>query len=122
MQNDFAARMDWCTKSYSEANHQPQVVVSPSNELNVKSGQVFTLDASQSSDPDGDNLSFLWFCYPEAGSGRAIEQMGAPNIHRVSFAAPKVDQPEDFHIILKVTDKGTPQLTRYQRVVVKVEP
>ena len=131
-QNDFAARMDWCTKSYAEANHPPMVKVSDANSgsdnycenclfVSAKPGETITLDASQSSDPDGDGLSFLWFCYPEAGSGRAIEPMGAPNIHRVSFAIPKVDKPEDFHIILKVTDKGFPQLTRYQRIVIRVE-
>ena len=26
-QNSFQARMDWCTKSYEEANHEPTVVL-----------------------------------------------------------------------------------------------
>jgi len=122
VQNDFAARIDWCTKSYNEANHQPVAIVQPDNKLHVKAGQTFNLDASQSTDPDGDALSFLWFCYPEAGCGKNIETNGAPNIHRASFKAPNVSQPEDYHIILKVTDKGTPQLTRYKRIIVCVEP
>ena len=121
-QNDFAARMDWCTKSYTEANHAPVARLAHSNELYVKSGEVFVLDATPSTDPDGDNLSYLWFCYPEAGSRRKVEPMGAPNIHRVSVRAPEVSKPEDIHFILQLTDKGEPRLTRYQRIIVHVEP
>ena len=39
-----------------------------------------------------------------------------------SFVAPKVSTPETIHVILAVTDNGTPALTRYQRVVVTVVP
>lgn len=121
MQNDFAARMDWCVKSPAEANHAPIPLLTHDSELNVKSGEVFVLDASRSFDPDGDNLSFLWFCYPEAGSGRYVEPMGAPNIHRVAVRAPKVSKPEDIHFILQLTDKGTPSLTRYWRIIVHIK-
>ena len=34
--------------------------------------------------------------------------------------APKVSKPETLHFILAVTDKGTPALTRYKRVIVTV--
>jgi len=40
-QNDFAARMDWCIKSYQEANHPPVPVLGNPEELTVKSGQGF---------------------------------------------------------------------------------
>lgn len=119
-QNDFAARMDWCTRSYEEANHAPVPRLAHANELHVKSGQVFVLDATPSYDPDGDSFSYLWFCYPEAGSGRNVEVMGAPNIHQVTVKAPEVKKAEDIHFILQVKDKGTPSLTRYQRIVVHV--
>jgi hypothetical protein len=33
-----------------------------------------------------------------------------------------VEKPETVHMILKVTDKGSPALTRYQRVIVTVMP
>jgi hypothetical protein len=36
--------------------------------------------------------------------------------------APKVIKPETMHVVLSVTDKGTPPLTRYQRVIVTVYP
>lgn len=121
LQNDFAARMDWCVKPYEKANHAPEPRLAHANEFTVKSGEVFVLDATPSTDPDGDNLSYLWYCYPEAGSGRLVEPMGAPNIHRVSVRAPEVSKPEDIHFILQLTDKGHPSLTRYQRIVVHVE-
>jgi hypothetical protein len=33
-----------------------------------------------------------------------------------------VEKPEMLHFILKVTDKGTPALTRYRRVIVDILP
>ena len=121
-QNDFAARMDWCTKSYKEANHPPLVVLDHPDHITVKSGGGFSLDASGSSDPDGDNLSFLWINYPEAGSYKKIVPSSAENIHRIDVVAPEVEKIETIHFILKVTDKGTPALSRYKRVIVTVLP
>ena len=119
-QNDFAARMDWCVKPKDDANHPPVVVVDCANEIRVKSGEHFVIEAEKSYDPDGDSVSYLWFCYPEAGCGKMIEVEGSPNIHKAGFRAPKVCKAEDYHIILRVTDKGTPSLSRYQRIVVHV--
>ena len=79
------------------------------------------LDATGSSDPDGDNLSYLWVNYPEAGSWKQpVAIQGSPNICHVKVHAPKVEKTETLHFILKVTDKGTPALTSYRRVVVTV--
>ncbi len=122
-QNDFAARMDWCIKPYQEANHAPVSVLSHPEEITVKSGEGFGLDAFNSYDPDGDNLSFLWFQYPEAGSCKEAIQLGPPeNSHNISGTAPEVEKEETIHIILKVTDKGEPQLSSYKRVILTVVP
>ncbi|MRX63570.1 nucleoside hydrolase-like domain-containing protein [Maribacter luteus] len=122
-QNDFAARMDWCLSSYNEANHAPVPVLSHPDRITVKSGEGFGLDASQSTDPDGDNLSFLWFNYPEAGSyKKEIKINGAENAHGAYITAPVVDKKETAHFILKLTDKGTPALTRYKRIIVTIVP
>jgi hypothetical protein len=121
-QNDFAARMDWCTKSYEEANHHPVIVLSHPEQFTVKSGEGFSLDGFNSTDPDGDNLSFLWFHYPEAGSYKKLINVGAENVHGVYVTAPKVEKKETLHFILKLSDKGTPVLTRYKRVIVTVTP
>ncbi|WP_339810109.1 nucleoside hydrolase-like domain-containing protein [uncultured Imperialibacter sp.] len=121
-QNDFAARMDWCTMSYEEANHPPTPVLEHADRLTVKSGEGFSLDAFSSTDPDGDNLSFLWFHYPEAGSHKKQIDISAENVHGVYVKAPVVDKEETLHFILKLSDKGSPVLTRYKRVIVTVVP
>jgi hypothetical protein len=121
-QNDFAARMDWCLKSYKETNHPPAPVLSNPEEITVKSGEGFDLDASNSTDPDGDNLSFLWFHYPEAGTYNTEIKFAPENTHSAYLTAPKVDKKETLHFILKLTDKGTPPLSRYKRIIVTVLP
>jgi hypothetical protein len=87
-QNDFAARMAWTTRPYAAANHPPVPALVNADALTVKSGATFRLDASPSTDPDGDSLSYWWFVYPEAGTAH-----GTPTIHGAAnscqlFAAP----------------------------------
>jgi hypothetical protein len=123
-QNDFAARMDWTTKPYQESNHPPVPALGHPDKITVKSGEIFRLDASGTTDPDGDNLSYLWFQYPEAGSyNKTIRFDLAENLYRIFYIkAPVVEKNETAHFILRVTDKGTPPLTRYKRVIVNVIP
>jgi len=122
-QNDFAARMAWTTKSFAEANHPPVPVLDHPSTLTVKSGQGFGLSARASTDPDDDSLSFYWFHYPEAGSYREqVKIDGAENATGAWIIAPKVERPEILHFILRLTDKGSPALSRYQRVIVTVNP
>src|SRR5215472_12509227 len=68
VQHDFAARMGWTTKAFSECNHPPVPVSACGDAITVKSGQVFHLSALGTSDPDGDSMSYLWFQYREAGT------------------------------------------------------
>lgn len=123
-QNDFAARMDWTIKSYRAANHPPVPVLNQPERVTVKSGSSFLLDAQGSYDPDNDSLSFYWFNYPEAGSmaDTVVKVNSAENMARVEVIAPQVKQPEQLHFIVQVSDRGTPPLTRYKRVVVTVQP
>ena len=122
-QNDFAARMDWCTKSYQEANHPPVPVLSNPDHITVKSGEGFGMDAFDTTDPDGDSFSFLWFNYPEAGSYQKLIKISQPeNSHGANVTAPKVEKEMTAHFILRVTDKGTPPLSSYKRVIVTIIP
>jgi hypothetical protein len=72
-QNDFMARVQWGISSYEEANHHPSVQVNGSSGtgallIQARPGEKVTLDATQSGDPDGDEISCEWEYYPEAGT------------------------------------------------------
>ena len=75
-------------------------------------------------DPDDDSLAFWWIQYPEAGTykGPPLEYAGAENMARITMIAPEVQKPETTHVILKVTDRGRPPLSRYKRVIVTIHP
>jgi hypothetical protein len=121
-QNDFAARMSWCTESYKKANHPPVPKLLVPDHITVKSGEGFNLDAT-ATDPDGDNLSYLWFNYPEAGTYKKLIKIdGAENAPWAHVIAPTVEKKETVQFILRVTDKGTPPLSRYKRVIVNIIP
>jgi hypothetical protein len=131
-QNDFSARMDWTIKQVGEANHPPVVKLNHKNEVTVKSGEKFVIDASLTTDPDGNSLKYNWFLYFEPGSYMLFTDNQSNRNYQLdiadrdkpiaSFIAPKVDKPSDMHIILEVSDDGQPALTRYQRVVVNLIP
>jgi hypothetical protein len=128
-QNDFAARMDWSLKPFDETNHPPKVVLNGDKSLNVLhieagAGAVVRLNATGSTDPDGDRLSYQWFYYPEPGTYgerhdlHAIE-IGHSESVKAAFTMPENAGADDtIHIILAVTDHGSPPLTRYRRLVV----
>lgn len=122
-QRDFAARMDWTTMEYEEANHPPVAELAHDREMVAKSGQSILLDGGLSRDPDGDSLTYHWFNYREAGTlDEAVEMGWAVNQPRVYVALPEVDKTEMVHFILSLTDKGEPPLTRYTRVIVTIVP
>ena len=123
-QNDFAARMDWCIKSYKDANHPPVPKLAHADSFSVKSGEEFHLNADGTYDPDGDSMSYLWFQYREAGSYAGIVSFRpyAANLYDLPVTAPHVESSQTIHFILQVKDKGTPALTRYKRVIVTVLP
>ena len=131
-QNDFVARMDWTIKPYAEANHPPVPKLGHPDRLTVKKGERVTLSAEGTMDPDGDALSYQWFYYLEPGSFAASSaRSGQPlEIHdfdqpKAWFSPPSRVMPPGtgtMHIILAVTDHGTPRLTRYARIVVDVIP
>ena len=131
-QNDFAARIDWTTKPYDQANHPPVVKLAHPAELTAKRGDVVTLSAEGTTDPDGDALSYEWFYYGEAGTfttsnARTGQPLEIKNFdqQQASFTVPngRVMPPGTgtMHIILAVTDHGAPRLTRYGRVIVTVD-
>ena len=122
LQNDFAARADWCVKSYEEANHHPVVSLNTPLDIVAKPGQLVTLDASASADPDGDELTFKWWQYAEACTYKGRVSITNENQSTASFKVPlNAKKGQTLHIICEVSDDGTPSLKHYQRVVVIVD-
>jgi hypothetical protein len=122
LQNDFASRADWCVKSFEEANHPPVVVLGHAADLEVQPGVTVQLSARRTSDPDGDALAYRWWHYREAGSYDGIIEIQDAGKHEASFTVPgDAGKGETIHLVCEVTDTGTPQLSRYQRVVVEIE-
>jgi hypothetical protein len=140
-QHEFAARMDWTIKPFAQANHNPVVVVNGNDgtapiTLDAEVGKPLTLDASATKDPDGHKLSFHWFHYEEAGfTGRADNlaavTMAPRNAAKTTLTATAACRPVwrpmnrpcptgVAHIILAVTDNGSPALTSYRRVLLNV--
>ena len=66
LNNDFAARVDWCTATtYADANHAPRVHVAEGVDVMATPGEELTLTAV-GEDPDGDELTYHWWRYAEA--------------------------------------------------------
>jgi len=127
-QHDFAARMDWSmTSDRAGANHNPRAafrgeVGDEIIHLTAAPGDIVRLSAAGSTDPDGDNVSYHWFYYPEPGAAEGDIEIAATNALETSFVAPEVDRPEEFHFVLEVVDDGRHRLYSYRRIIVTVKP
>ena len=122
LQNDFAARADWCVKPYSECNHPPFVKLK--NDLNIKAkpGSKIQLSANGTYDPDGNSLAYNWWQYKEAGTYNGNIVIEDSLKQDASFTVPlNAVIGDTIHIICEVKDNGSPELTRYGRVIVTVD-
>ena len=125
LQNDFRARLDWCVKPFNQANHPPRVVLNGAGgsevlRLRAKAGTKLELDASATSDPDGQRLRFVWFHYPEPGTYRGKVQIEGTGTAVATVHVPADAGGKNFHVIVAVTDEGNPPLTRYRRAAIEV--
>jgi hypothetical protein len=124
-QHDFQARIDWCSESPPNANHLPLAVIDGDDTHSILTRDLpldatVRLSATASRDPDGHKLHYRWWIYAEPG--RALMQ---PTLRDVTDAvltviAPSQMMQESTHLILEVTDDGTPPLTAYRRVILRV--
>jgi hypothetical protein len=134
-QNDFLMRMNWSiSPRFADANHAPQLVVNGQGgsaplTLTVCPGEEVRLSAAGSRDPDGNTLSYRWWAYGEAGSSYfARATLATPDAAQTTVTVKPWTSPPGFdllpveraHVILEVSDNGTPAVTRYRRVMLDV--
>lgn len=119
VQNGFTARMAWTVApTMGAANHEPKIE-GPS-QIRVRRGQKVTVRCKVT-DPDKDKLTLRWMQFHVGG------YQGNLKIDNAATSAPIFTIPADapsgqeIHAILEVTDNGTPPLTHYKRVILKVE-
>ncbi len=125
---DFQARMDWCVDEKADANHHPVACVNGDDGERcilggtVKAGQQIDLDASASHDPDGDNISFRWWTYPEASTYQGAVDLGETKQPQLSFQIPQdAKAGETIHVVLEVFDDSkVVSLKSYRRIVLTI--
>ena len=125
--NDFICRMDWCTQPYEKANHHPIAAVNGDTSdailrQRAEAGSAVTMDASSSTDPDGDDLDFHWWVYPEAGTYSGDVRIANPHWAIAAAHIPKDASGTRIHVILEVRDRNPiAPLYDYRRIVIDVE-
>jgi len=146
-QDDFAARIQWTlTPDFRKTNHHPVINVngdvgSRPISIEADAGSTIILDASESYDPDGDTLSFKWFQYHEPSATQSYHGWEVSDLEikpvgeqgdKAEVAIPPASKScivvrENIplkkglllHLILEVTDNGTPSLTSYRRILIQ---
>src|SRR5574344_96273 len=121
-QTEFAARLQWCTASFAEANHEPSVEVEEGENIKAERGGVVTLTA-KTHDPDGNKVSVSFWQYSDADSyAGQVALRGARKGDKVTFTVPADARHGDtIHIIVAAKDDAALPITRYRRVVVTVD-
>jgi len=112
LQNDFRARLDWCVRPVPNANHPPRVVVNGSDgkdviRLSPFAGARLLLSSAGSNDPDGDQLSFEWFIYAEAGTYLQPIRIDDAASAVATIYTPVDAAGKEIHVIVAVTIKAS---------------
>ncbi|WP_026966931.1 DUF1593 domain-containing protein [Algoriphagus terrigena] len=118
IQEDFAARADWCVMDFAEANHPPVIKAVGSPQPSAKPGETVTLQV-ETSDPDGNELETKFWIYKEVGTYTGEAALAADG----NQVGVKLDSNATgtLHVIAEVKDSGKHPMTRYQRFVVEVK-
>jgi hypothetical protein len=125
--NDFAARMDWSiTGKYEDANHHPVAVVNGDKsrkvlEITAAPGSILKLDTNGSSDPDKHALTYTWSHYKEPSSYKSDVKIEGASPSTATVAIPADASGKTLHVILELSDNGTPSLYAYRRVIINVQ-
>lgn len=146
-QNDFEARMQWTVKDFDSTVHQPIIVANDTTnylptKLDVEVGTKLVIDASKSYDLNGRKLTYKWFHYrePSLTQGNigevpeipinslndegSIVEIEVPDYVGACFNLFRrpLDSCKSYHIVLDVSNDGTPSLHTYRRFILYTNP
>ncbi len=120
-QRDFAARMKWAvTPHFQDANHEPVVVVTGPLRREAAPGEELRLSATVS-DPDGDEVTARWWQFRVGSYPGEVTLANASSLQTTLTVPHDAQSGHTIHLVLEASDTGSPALTRYQRVVVRVK-
>jgi hypothetical protein len=120
LQNDFAARADWCILDYKNANHAPVVSLKMSKNIKSKPNKFIKIKGN-AKDPDGDSLNFKWWQYHEVDTYNGFVEIKNANQKNAKVLIPKdAKKGQNIHLIFEVSDQHKNQMTRYKRVIITI--
>ena len=122
--NNFAARMDWAKDG--EGNRNPIVVIDGDDGIDIitktpEPGTAVILDASATSDPDSNSLTYKWWIQREAGIYTQTVTISNSNTSIATVNIPSNSGGKTFHVICEVKDDGTHNLTSYRRIIMDID-
>lgn len=123
--HSFENRLNYSLMNPDEVNHEPVPIVNGhgNDEISVlesKPGAIIQLDASGSYDPDKDQISYNWYFYPQASTIKDIPVIEDYSVEKLKIQIPGNINSGSLHLILEVTDAGTPSLKSYKRFIIKL--
>jgi hypothetical protein len=120
--NNFAARMDWAKDG--KGNRNPMVAINDNIGSAIITntsapGTMVSLDASKTTDPDEDKLTFKWWVLIEAGNYPTEVPISRGDSNHATITVPQDAAGKSIHVICEVTDDGVHNLTSYRRIILQ---